>query len=301
MAKKRQSKEVTAAGKAAPEQAQTPAQPKTNHRVTPEIVTDLKHELTTSQLALQQYGGNPAVLSLPDNMPERDFLAFGVKIGRVMEFASWRIGDYVNFGQKQYGYKDYEKVTHATGLSQQYLRACASVSGRVPPERRLQHSLEKWRLMLPLQNVEKKETLDELEKRVGNKSQKDLREMSSAPRVTDTKVYKASDLQHALKSIVDSVPFWDDARVEIFVGLNQKTPRADHTKEKPHYYGAPAGADRGNLLDVARDTLATLTAMVEVYEADKAAKHDAAVAAANAAHDKGELDPKSPQKGEKPF
>jgi len=298
MAKKAQQPKPTAGTQPKSEQAQTPAQPETNNRVTPEIVSGLKTELATGRLALEQYGGNPAVLSLPDNMPEKDYLDFGVKIGRVMEFASWRIGDYVNYGKKQYGYKDYKKIADATGLAEGYLRTCASIADRVAGTYRHLYSMEKFRLLIA--HRDENETMEKLVARLGDKSNVQLREMTAGKTGTrqDEKAFLASNLQDVLKLIVQQVPSWDNERVKTFAVLNKMTRRPDaeqpeHEEGKPHkpvYYA--------NLLDSARNVLAMLADLCETAEAEA----DAARDAANEAHDTGEGIERNPkaQKGSKP-
>jgi hypothetical protein len=146
---------------------------------------------------LTVYGDNPLELIMPDNMPESDYLAFGSKIGKAMEFVGWRIGDYVNFGMTRFGYKDYEKISTVTGLSEQYLRSCSSVAANIPVEYRGQHSLEKCRLMLS--RKDKDEKVPHLIRRLGNKTVTELRDLSkSAPpgphaATTATQVYDAAN------------------------------------------------------------------------------------------------------------
>lgn len=136
----------------------------------------MKQKAVGAGEALTIYGANPTELVMPDTMAEEDYLAFGVNIGRAMEFASWRIGDYVNFGKAKYGYKDYTKIAGVTGLSEEYLRQCASVSGRVAPHLRGVTTQERARLML--QRINKNETVDHLFKRLANKTTKEIRAMS---------------------------------------------------------------------------------------------------------------------------
>jgi hypothetical protein len=149
--------------------------------VAPEAISPQVSEITKEKAqeagnALVIYGENPLELVLPDTLPEADFLAFGVNIGRAMEFASWRIGDWVNFGLVKFGYKDYEKLAGVTGLSEQYLKACSSVAGRVPPALRGVASLERARLMLSRKG--ETESVEHLFKRLGGKTTDQLRKLT---------------------------------------------------------------------------------------------------------------------------
>jgi len=128
--------------------------------------------------SLSIYGDNPAELIFPDALAEPDFLAYGARLGSAMQYGAWRVGDYVNFGFAKYGYKDYEKLATVTGLSEGFLRNCASVAGRFPLQYRVQFSLEKAALMLA--SKDEKETLPHLVKRLGGKTHKELREMRSS-------------------------------------------------------------------------------------------------------------------------
>ncbi len=131
-----------------------------------------------ASLALQSYGANPLLLELPDNMAEADFLATGVNIGRAFEFASWRLGDWANYGLKQYGYKDYSRLAGVTGLGEDYLRTCSSVAARVPATFRAMFSLEKAKLALARKGTG--ETVDKCLMRLKDKTTTQLREMGKS-------------------------------------------------------------------------------------------------------------------------
>lgn len=135
-----------------------------------------KEKATDASQSLIIYGDNPLELVLPDQLPEADYLAYGVNIGRAMEFASWRIGDWVNFGMTKFGYKDYTKLAGVTGLAEGYLRTCSSVAGRVLPTLRGVASLERARLMLQAKN--EKESVDHAFKRLGSKTTEQLRNLT---------------------------------------------------------------------------------------------------------------------------
>lgn len=259
--------------------------------------TQFKIERDNADYALSVYGDDPAALTFPDNMPEEDFLKYGTRIGKVMEFASWRIGDYVNFGKKQYGYKDYKKIEEATGLAAGYLRNCASVADRVPASLRHTFGMEKFRMMLA--HRDDAEPIEKLVARLGDKSASALREMSAGgtgSRKDDNQPLLANELGTLLKRIVEAVPSWDKDRVTTFAVVNRKVHRPDSPASgTPLYYQ--------DLLASARNVLGMLAEQVEAIDAENDAKQEAARDAANEAHDAGDLDPKvsSGKKGEKPF
>lgn len=143
--------------------------------VAPEAMLQKAREASAS---LTIYGENPYELVMPGDLPESDYLAFGVTIGRAMEFAGWRIGDWVNFGMATFNYKDYTKMAGVTGLSEDYLREVSSVSGRVLPALRGVASLERAKLMLRRKN--EGETVDKCFKRLGSKSTVQLKQMGKA-------------------------------------------------------------------------------------------------------------------------
>lgn len=168
------------------------------------------------------YGNDPYSLTMPENMPESDYLGFGSKIGKAMAFASWRIGDWVNYGKKQYGYKDYEKIAAVSGLANQYLRACSSVAGRVPAEMRSLYSLEKFRLMLSRQDEGEK--IEHLVKRLGNKTSEQLREMGASARGAgkgDTNM-TATEAWELMKRIHEAITSWDEPKFIVFKGIDSK-------------------------------------------------------------------------------
>jgi hypothetical protein len=146
---------------------------------TPEVVHEhMKQESEEAASALTIYGGNPYALTMPDNLPEADYLAFGTRIGKAMQFVGWKIGDFVNYGVTTYGYKDYEKLASVTGLDETYLRTCSSVANRIPLQHRGDASMEKFRLMLGRMN--EKETVPHLVKRLGKKTVSQLRDMAKS-------------------------------------------------------------------------------------------------------------------------
>jgi hypothetical protein len=92
-----------------------------------------------------------AVMSLafPEAMTEADYFAYGRKMGDALQGASWKVGDYANFGKAKFGIKDYTRLADETGLDEVYIRQCASIAERVPAEHRSLASLERFRLLLP--------------------------------------------------------------------------------------------------------------------------------------------------------
>jgi len=169
-------------------------------------------EKEESSVALVVYGDNPAELVLPKDMPKQDYFVYGRKLGLVMEFGAWRVGDYVNYGMTVYGFKDYEEIARATGLSEQFLRNCASVAGRVSLEFR-HFGLEKMRLMLNRKG--EKESIKRLVKRLGDKTHAELRKMAASGNggdgdgndetsATATEVYEAAQRLHESLETFDS-------------------------------------------------------------------------------------------------
>jgi hypothetical protein len=89
-------------------------------------------------------------ISLPKSMTQSAWMEIGHRIGAAMLGASWKVGDWVNFGIAVYGQKDYDALAQATGLSEQYLRNCSSVAARVEPALRTAGSVERFRLLLAM-------------------------------------------------------------------------------------------------------------------------------------------------------
>jgi hypothetical protein len=92
-----------------------------------------------------------AVMSLafPEAMTEADYFAYGRKMGDALQGASWKVGDYANFGKAKFGIKDYTRLADETGLDEVYIRQCSSIAERVPAEHRALATLERFRLLLP--------------------------------------------------------------------------------------------------------------------------------------------------------
>jgi hypothetical protein len=201
--------------------AKKPATPKSSPAAEAGYTDAPKVSAIQADQALTLYGSNPYSLDMPENMPEKDYLSFGAVIGKAMEFASWRIGDWVNYGQKQYGYKDYEKIAAVSGLAEQYLRACSSVASRVPTEFRNFYSLEKFRLMLSRRNESEK--IEHLAKRLGGKTMTQLREMSGSGRGKDKATKQgmtATEVHTMLGSICEAAPTFSPEKLTIFASLN---------------------------------------------------------------------------------
>jgi hypothetical protein len=92
---------------------------------------------------------SPMALTFPDTMTEVEYFAFGRSMGDALQGASWRVGDYANFGKAKFGIKDYTRLADETGLDEVYIRQCSSVADRVPAEHRQLATLERFRLLLP--------------------------------------------------------------------------------------------------------------------------------------------------------
>ncbi len=91
----------------------------------------------------------PMALTFPETMTEAEYFDFGRKMGDALQGASWRVGDYANFGKAKFGIKDYTRLADETGLDEVYIRQCSSIASRVAPEHRALASLERFRLLLP--------------------------------------------------------------------------------------------------------------------------------------------------------
>jgi hypothetical protein len=110
-------------------------------------VIEVGSPAATSQIVtVQEYGFS---LALPQTISKDDYATLGKRMGAALQGASWKVGDYANFGKATFGFREYDVIAEYTGLDQVYLRTCASVAERVPAEFRELASLERFRLMLP--------------------------------------------------------------------------------------------------------------------------------------------------------
>ncbi len=110
-------------------------------------VVEVGNPAATSQIVtVQEFGFS---LALPQTISKDDYATLGKRMGAALQGASWKIGDYANFGKATFGFREYDVIAEYTGLDQVYLRTCASVVERVPAEFRELASLERFRLMLP--------------------------------------------------------------------------------------------------------------------------------------------------------
>jgi hypothetical protein len=91
----------------------------------------------------------PMALTFPETMTEAEYFDFGRRMGDALQGASWRVGDYANFGKAKFGIKDYTRLADETGLDEVYIRQCSSIAERVPAEHRALASLERFRVLLP--------------------------------------------------------------------------------------------------------------------------------------------------------
>jgi hypothetical protein len=103
-------------------------------------------EQTSQQVAVIEA---PMALTFPETMTEAEYFDFGRRMGEALQGASWRVGDYANFGKAKFGIKDYTRLADETGLDEVYIRQCSSVAERVPAEHRALASLERFRVLLP--------------------------------------------------------------------------------------------------------------------------------------------------------
>lgn len=74
-------------------------------------------------------------LTLSDSLGFDEWVAIGGKLAGLVDASAWWIGDWIFFGQWQYG-KKYLKAVEVTGLDEGTLRNYASVAGRFELSRR---------------------------------------------------------------------------------------------------------------------------------------------------------------------
>lgn len=143
------------------------------------VMLPSQHQLAVQAGAtLTTYGESPFELRMPEDMSEADYLAYGVNIGRAMEYAAWRIGDWVNFGVAKYKYKDYAKLAAVTNMSESYLMTCSSTAGRVGGLLREGMSLERARLIVARKG--KSESVEHCFGRLKTKTSEQLRKLAAA-------------------------------------------------------------------------------------------------------------------------
>jgi len=74
-------------------------------------------------------------LSLPDDLSQEDWLQIGQQLRNMDRALPWMIGDWVRFGERQYG-ETYQAAMEKSGLSHQTLRNQASVARKFELSRR---------------------------------------------------------------------------------------------------------------------------------------------------------------------
>lgn len=77
----------------------------------------------------------PTSLDLPLHTTYDQYEAIGFALGRAHRNISWKIADWLNFGEHQYGHK-YEQAAEVLNMNPDTLRNYASIGRRVPVERR---------------------------------------------------------------------------------------------------------------------------------------------------------------------
>ncbi len=77
----------------------------------------------------------PTALTLPENLPFKDWRAIGANLFRAGKALQWWIGDWVNYGEASYGEK-YIDAIEVTGREYKTLRNMASVAKSVEVSRR---------------------------------------------------------------------------------------------------------------------------------------------------------------------
>jgi len=96
---------------------------------------------TTRTLAEYEVRGalfNPTELKLQPGLTEQEWMQIGRALTHVAESAKWWIGDFVQYGFRQYGKSaTFDLAQQSTGVSRQYLYAAAFVAKRFAPARRV--------------------------------------------------------------------------------------------------------------------------------------------------------------------
>lgn len=75
-------------------------------------------------------------LHLRPGLPFEEWARLGHRVHAVNDASAWWIGDWLVYGQQQFGER-YREATAATGFEYQTLRNYAWVAARIPPSRRL--------------------------------------------------------------------------------------------------------------------------------------------------------------------
>jgi hypothetical protein len=70
-------------------------------------------------------------LSLPAGLSSDDWAEIGEKLGEAHKASAWWIGDWINYGERQWG-EIYEQAQRITGLSYNHLSDCSRIARRFP-------------------------------------------------------------------------------------------------------------------------------------------------------------------------
>lgn len=110
------------------------------HKMARASEATLKHNERVHTLAEYHVKGaqfNPTQLVLEPGMPEAEWMEVGRAVAHVYESARFWLGDFVEFGRKNYGVVTaYHLARQATGLSQGTLRCAARCARSYKPEER---------------------------------------------------------------------------------------------------------------------------------------------------------------------
>ena len=81
---------------------------------------------------------NPTELDIDAGLAEAEWMELGRTLATVCQSAFWWVGDWLQYGFNTYGKKvTYDLAQQSTGYTRTALYACARVSKRFPPERRV--------------------------------------------------------------------------------------------------------------------------------------------------------------------
>lgn len=136
----------------------------------------IRHEMSGLELlaTLEASGAATAVsLDLPEDLSFRRYEAVGVALGRAHRNVAWKIGDWINFGEKRYRER-YAQAINATNLRYETLMNYASIARKVPRERR--RAELPFSVHAEVAPLEPKEQIEWLERAVQNEwKREDLR------------------------------------------------------------------------------------------------------------------------------
>lgn len=134
-------------------------------------------------------------LSLPEGMSFEQWEDVGGTLATMERAVNWWVGDWLNYGERQYGEK-YTQAIEATGRRLQSLMNYASVAGRVPVEaRRPALSWSAHRAVAYLDPADRDRLLDEAERKEWGS-----REIEAAVKDQTTKAIPPAKVEQSTRS-----------------------------------------------------------------------------------------------------